>query len=50
MVGEKLVEISDSGGVDATSLSGSSTTKPASKDGMSSPLPWCVDRVGALVC
>jgi len=36
-------------GVDATSLSENSTTKPTNKDGMSLPLPWCaVDRVGAI--
>jgi len=34
---------------DDTSLVATLTTKPASKDGMSSPLPWCLDRVGAVV-
>jgi len=36
-------------GADATSKCQNSTTKPTtSKDGMSLPLPWCVDRVGAI--
>jgi len=28
-------------------LSDNSMTKPTSKDGLSLPLSWCVDRVGA---
>jgi len=35
-------------GVDATSECQNSMTKPTSKDGMWLPLPWCVDRVGAI--
>jgi len=34
---------------DDTSLDGNSTSKPASKDRMSSPLSWCLERVGASV-
>ncbi len=35
-------------GADATSECEIFTTKPTSKDGMSLPLPWCVDRIGAI--
>jgi len=35
-------------GADATSKGNTSTTEPTSNDGMLSPLPWCVDIVGAI--
>jgi len=35
-------------GADATSKCKTSMTEPTSKDGMFSPLSWCVDRVGVI--